>query len=145
MSVQKHQIYWITGQSGAGKTTLATALQKVIGGIVLDGDEMRASISLGSGFTQADREEHNMRVARLVQALSLQMVVIVSVIAPFAVTRAKVTDLIDPVWIYIARDLPLHENKPYEIPRCPHIALNSDNQEVYEEVQIVRAFIRSGK
>ncbi len=33
---EKHPIYWITGQSGAGKTTLAFALQKEIGGIVLD-------------------------------------------------------------------------------------------------------------
>lgn len=131
---KKHPIYWITGQSGAGKTTLAFALQKEIGGIVLDGDEMRESVSLGAGFSLEDREEHNLRVARLAKVLSRQTMVIVSVIAPFESARAKVTALIDPVWIYLEKNLAPDAAKPYEVPKKPHITLSADRQSVADEV-----------
>lgn len=140
--MNKYPIYWITGQSGAGKTTLAYALQKEIGGIMLDGDEMRESISLGAGFSPEDREEHNLRVARLAEVLSRQVPVIVAVIAPFRSTREKITEFIDPVWIYIERELEKSTDKPYEIPEKPHIDLNADKQSVEEEVVAVIARIK---
>ena len=137
-----HPIYWITGQSGAGKTTLARALQSKIGGIILDGDEMRESISLGVSFSKEDRNEHNMRVARLAGVLSRQMIVIVAVIAPFQSTREQASLLVSPIWIHIAKHLPAHQDKPYEVPAEPHIALNSDRQSVDEEVRSVIAYIQ---
>lgn len=140
--MKRHPIYWVTGQSGSGKTTLASALQKEIGGVVLDGDEMRESISLGAGFSPEDREEHNLRVARLAEVLSGQMTVIVAVIAPFRGTREKISEFIDPVWIYIDRELVRTADKPYEVPENPHIALNSDEQSVEEEVVEVIARIK---
>ena len=60
-----HPIIWITGQSGSGKTTLAIALKKNVGGIILDGDEMRNTISTDLGFNKNDRERHNLRIAKL--------------------------------------------------------------------------------
>src|SRR3990167_4308420 len=80
-------IVWLTGQSGAGKTTLARDLQEKLGAVVLDGDEMRKSISEGLGFSKDDRETHNLRVARLAKVLSKKSIVVVSVIAPFRKTR----------------------------------------------------------
>ncbi|MEI8103862.1 MAG: adenylyl-sulfate kinase [Candidatus Moraniibacteriota bacterium] len=136
-----YPIYWITGQSGSGKTTLARALQEKLGGIVLDGDEMRESISLNASFSKEDRDDHNMRVARLAKVLSRQMMVIIAVIAPFQDTREKVDKLVSPTWIYIARNLSEHLDKPYEIPREPHVVLDSDSQDVDEEVQRVLAYI----
>lgn len=140
-TLRRYPIYWITGQSGAGKTTLAYALQKKIGGAVLDGDEMRESISLGLGFSKDDRENHNLRVARLALVLSKQSPVIVSIIAPFKSTRKKVDDMIKPIWIYVERTLPDDPNKPYEIPKKPHIALNTDTQTPVEQIKTIIDYI----
>ena len=74
------RIIWLTGESGAGKTTLAKRLQEDWPCIILDGNEMRASISEGAGFSTDDRAEHNFRVARLARVLSKQMNVVVAVI-----------------------------------------------------------------
>lgn len=142
-TIKRYPIYWITGQSGSGKTTLAYALRKKIGGSVLDGDEMRKSISLGLGFSKDDRENHNLRVARLALALSRQYIVIVSVIAPFKSTRKIIDDLIKPVWVYISRNLPKDPNKPYQIPSQPHIVLNSDTQTPDKQVKIVINYIEN--
>ena len=61
------RIVWLTGNSGAGKTTIAKCYQGEYDKhcIILDGDEMRQSVSLGAGFSKEAREEHNLRVARL--------------------------------------------------------------------------------
>ncbi len=122
-----HEIIWLTGQSGSGKTTLARALQKKIGGVLLDGDEMRETISIGTGFSEKNRHEHNMRVARLAMALSKQTKVIVSVIAPFAKTRREISTLIKPTWIYVRRKSNSRGSEyPYEIPKKPHLMIDSD-------------------
>ena len=138
----KHNIYWITGQSGSGKTTLAYALQREIGGVILDGDKMRESISLGAGFSKEEREEHNLRVARLALILSDQLPIIVSVIAPFESTREKICEIIKPIWIYIAHDFTEDLSRPYEIPKNPHITLNSDTQSVDEEILVIMNYIK---
>ena len=141
--IQNNKIYWITGQSGSGKTKLAYALQKEIGGIILDGDEMRESISLDAGFSKEDRESHNLRVSRLALVLARQSIVIVSVIAPFESTRIKINKIIEPVWIYVSRDIPKDPNKPYEIPKDPHITVYSDLEEIDEKIKKIVNYIKS--
>lgn len=96
-----NRIYWLTGTSGAGKTTLARHIQKSWPCVILDGDEMRDSISLGAGFSREDREEHNLRVARLAKELVKQMNVLVTVIAPMEETRKKISEICSPTWIYV--------------------------------------------
>lgn len=113
-------IIWLTGNSGAGKTTLAKKLcAQNKYWINLDGDEMRDSISLGAGFSKADREEHNLRVARLAKVLSDQGYdIIVSVIAPFHSTRKKISSIIpDCKWIYVKKLQPIKKDRPYQPPR----------------------------
>ena len=76
-------IIWITGDSGAGKTTLAKELQLKMGGINLDGDDMRASLTKGLGFDEAARYENNIKIAALARILEKQgFDVIVSTILP---------------------------------------------------------------
>jgi adenylylsulfate kinase len=143
--LKNHLIIWLTGQSGAGKTSIANALQRKIGGIILDGDEMRDSISKDLGFTKKDREIHNLRVARLAKILSKNNNVLVSVIAPFENIRKKINKIIKPIWIYVDRDLPINKNKPYQTPIHYHIKLNSDKQKLNKQIKLILKYLRSQK
>ena len=127
-------IIWITGNSGTGKTTLGKLLAQRFGAILLDGDEMRQTVSLNAGFSMEDREEHNLRVARLAKLHDSQgFHVVVTVIAPYKSTRAKIDKLITPLWIYVYRpSLAVVAEKPYEEPENYFMAINTDKMSVKE-------------
>jgi len=134
-------VIWLTGQSGSGKTTLAKFLQKEIEGVVLDGNEMRKSISERAGFGREDRHEHNLRVARLAKVLAKDNPVIVSVIAPFEETRRQISKMIDPIWIYVKRNFPKDNNKPYEIPKNPSVIVDTNKQKPQEATRSVLNYL----
>lgn len=131
-------VVWFTGNSGAGKSTLARAIQrKIPNAIILDGDEMRASISLGAGFSKEEREEHNLRVARLAKVLNDQNhLILVSVIAPFQEARDKITKICDPIWIYLKRTLPKDKERPYEEPKGVFTINNDWHNDLSNEERI---------
>jgi len=86
---------WLTGLPGAGKTTVARAVQARLAGqmevAVLDGDELRTTISADLGFSEQDREQHGRRVGYVAELLTRHgVLVLVPVITPFARTRAAV-------------------------------------------------------
>lgn len=87
---------WLTGLSGAGKTTIAQGFaeaQRARGRAVevLDGDELREHLSPGLGFSREDRDAHVRRVGYLARLLARNgVLVLVPVIAPYAATRAQV-------------------------------------------------------
>lgn len=135
-------IIWLTGQTGAGKTTLANGLKQKIGGIILDGDEMRESISTDLGFSKEDRELHNLRVARLAKNLARDSIVIVSVIAPFMQTREEIDRIAKPIWVYVERSIPITENKPYEPPKNYHIKVNSDAQTTEKQLASIVMYLK---
>lgn len=89
---------WLTGLSGAGKSTIAYALaerltQQGRAVEVLDGDELREALSPGLGFTRADRDAHVGRVGYLARMLARHGVLtFVPVIAPYAQPRAAIRD-----------------------------------------------------
>ena len=121
-------IIWLTGNVGAGKTSLAYLLRERLKAIVLDGDELRASISTDLGFSKKDRDEHNIRVARLARLLHEQDYnIVVSVIAPFQSTRDRITELIDPFWIYV-KGGKAGKDTPYEVPKKPNLIINPTKQ-----------------
>ena len=122
-----HPIVWLTGQSGSGKTTLANAIKDELGSVViLDGNEMRESIS-AEGFSPDDRHAHNLRVARLAQVLSKQAIVVVSVIAPFADTRAEIDRLVSPIWVLCSRrQQKAGPEYPYELPRPSEVRVTAE-------------------
>jgi len=72
--VSKGFVVWFTGLSGAGKSTIATALQAELSrrgrhSELLDGDEVRTHLSKGLGFSKEDRDTNIRRigyVARLI-------------------------------------------------------------------------------
>jgi adenylylsulfate kinase-like enzyme len=111
------KVIWITGNSGSGKSTLARLLRPHLNAVVLDGDEMRRSISTELGFSMEDRLTQNKRVSRLARELSKQCNVIVAVIAPTEAIRVWVSLHCDPVWIWLDRDLPHDDDRPYENPK----------------------------
>jgi bifunctional enzyme CysN/CysC len=86
---------WLTGLSGAGKTTIARAVEKLIGQIgftcrVLDGDELRRSVCSDLGLSRDDRREHARRVACIAATLAEAGVLpIVALISPHADDRRR--------------------------------------------------------
>ncbi|GAA6092237.1 bifunctional 3'-phosphoadenosine 5'-phosphosulfate synthase 2b [Tachysurus ichikawai] len=84
---------WLTGLSGAGKTTVGFALEEylVSHGIPcysLDGDNIRHGLNKNLGFTTADREENIRRIAEVAKLFAdAGLVCITSFISPFAKDR----------------------------------------------------------
>lgn len=124
-------ILWITGNSGSGKTTLANKIKdKFNNWVVLDGDEMRESVSRGLTLTKEDRIENNIRVANLAKVISNQdKNVVVSSIAPYQEGRDLVDGITDVRWIYLEGGKK-GSKYPYEIP----------NIEPYKNIDDLRLF-----
>lgn len=84
---------WLTGLSGAGKTSIAFELEaylvsKGIPSYGLDGDNIRTGLNKNLGFSQADREENIRRVAEVAKLFADSGVVtICSFVSPFADDR----------------------------------------------------------
>ena len=87
---------WLTGLSGAGKTTSAHALRDELAqcarsSLVIDGDELRRGLSSDLGFSAADRDENVRRAGEIALLANLQgTVAIVSLISPRASARRTV-------------------------------------------------------
>jgi len=92
---------WMTGLSGAGKTTLTTALVKELSQHrmrleVLDGDEVRTNLSKGLGFSKEDRDTNIRRIGYVSRLLSRNGVgVITAAISPYRAVRDEVRAAIE--------------------------------------------------
>jgi adenylylsulfate kinase len=88
---------WFTGLSGAGKSTVARAVESFVYGKVdvevLDGDELRATLSSDLGFSEHDRDVHVRRVGFVAELLARHgTLVLVPVIAPYSAARDGVRE-----------------------------------------------------
>src|SRR6266496_4787348 len=87
---------WLTGLSGAGKTTLATRLAKELSrrGVnveVLDGDEVRTNLSKGMGFSKEDRDTNIRRIGYVSRLLPRNGAgVIAAAISPYREIRDEI-------------------------------------------------------
>ncbi|MGI5501355.1 adenylyl-sulfate kinase [Lentzea sp. CA-135723] len=93
-------VVWLTGLSGAGKSTIADLVEKALHAegrhtFLLDGDNVRHGLNSDLGFTDADRVENIRRIAE-VAALMVDagLIVLVSFISPFRAERALARDLV---------------------------------------------------
>ncbi len=90
---QKPCVLWFTGLSGAGKSTIANALEKRLHSMgrhtyLLDGDNIRHGLNKDLGFTDADRVENIRRVAETARLfVDAGLIVMVSFISPFRSER----------------------------------------------------------
>lgn len=91
---QRPVIAWLTGLPGAGKSTIADAVDRGLteagrSTMVLDGDNLRQGLNRDLGFTAADRVENIRRAAEAARLMAdAGLVVIVSLISPFRAERA---------------------------------------------------------
>jgi len=97
---QTPRVIWLTGLSGAGKSTIADLLDRrlhALGrhGTVLDGDNLRQGLAADLGFSDADRSENVRRIAHVAALMAdAGLIVVVSLISPFRADRAKARDTI---------------------------------------------------
>ena len=150
---------WLTGLSGAGKTTLAERLTPELEGRghrveSLDGDVVRTHLSKGLGFTREDRDENIRRIA-WVAALGTRhgATMLVSAISPYTEGRREAREQIgsfvevyvkcsldelierDPKGLYakaLAGEIENFTgvNDPYEAPVSPEIVVETDMESV---------------
>lgn len=84
---------WLTGLSGSGKSTIASALEAAlmrrgVAAYRLDGDTLRTGLNAGLGFAPADRSENIRRIAEVAKLFAdAGLVAIASAISPFRADR----------------------------------------------------------
>ncbi len=89
-------IIWLTGLSGAGKTTIARELEDKLFSqgyqiVVLDGDNMRHGLCADLGFSREDRRENIRRVGEVARLfLETGTIAISAFISPYAADRDKI-------------------------------------------------------
>ncbi len=114
MKGQKSCVLWLTGLSGAGKSTIANLVEKKLHALgrhtyLLDGDNVRHGLNKDLGFTDADRVENIRRVAEVAKLMvDAGLIVITAFISPFRAERRLARELLDAEeFIEVFVDTPL--------------------------------------
>jgi len=112
---QRSKVIWMTGLSGAGKTTLSYALESELHKLgffvqTLDGDNVRTGINKNLGFSGADRYENIRRIAEVSRLfVNCGIITIASFISPTTEIRDMARNIIGPAdFIEIFVNAPLH-------------------------------------
>ncbi len=117
---QRGAVVWLTGLSGAGKSTIARALERGLFDegrlvVVLDGDNVRHGLCGDLGFSQKDRQENIRRVAHVAELFRRAgMIVIVAFISPYRVDRDRARSLVPAgrfFEIHVATDVKTCESR----------------------------------
>lgn len=95
-------VVWMTGLSGAGKTTLAYACERELFAagcnvIVLDGDRLREGICSDLTYSAAHRAENARRISEMAKMLCESgAIVIAATISPYLEDRRRAREVIGP-------------------------------------------------
>jgi adenylylsulfate kinase-like enzyme len=151
-------IIWITGFSGAGKTTIAKLLQQQmnihqLNPILLDGDEVRLALDISHDYSAEERKKMAFRYARLGKLLSDQdLYVIISTISMFEDVRqwnrlnntryleiylkvsAEERKERDPKKLYASNARMVGIEQCYQEPQNPDIIFDSKDKHLPEEI-----------
>jgi bifunctional enzyme CysN/CysC len=90
---QKACVLWLTGLSGAGKSTVANLVEKKLHAMgrhtyILDGDNVRHGLTKDLGFTAEDRVENIRRIAEVAKLMiDAGLIVLTAFISPFRAER----------------------------------------------------------
>lgn len=163
-------VLWLTGLSGAGKTTIADGvIERLAGQGVehekLDGDVMRGMFP-STGFTKQDRDEHIKRVGFMASLLEKHGVcVVASFISPYSETRDAVRSICrNFIEVYVKTSLEECEKRdvkglykkvrdgqiknftgvddPYESPASPEVVIETEKQTVEDSVETIMSYLR---
>lgn len=151
-------VYWITGLSGAGKTTVSKALYNKLKSkkdnvVFLDGDILRDVFGNDLGYTKEDRLKSAMRNSRLCKMLSEQGIdVICATISMFDDVRKYNRDNIlgyKEIYLSVSLEVLKERNQKklysdgsnvvgmdieFEAPKCPDIVIENDGSISIEEI-----------
>lgn len=117
---QKSKVFWCTGLSGSGKSTIAQALERKLHNEgffaqVLDGDNIRSGINNNLGFTIEDRKENIRRIAEVSKLyIHSGIICINSFISPTAEIRNFAKEIIGEenyVEVYINAPIEVCEDR----------------------------------
>lgn len=166
-------ILWFTGLSGAGKSTVAVAVERRLFNLgyqvyVLDGDNVRHGLNADLGFSPEDRSENIRRIGEVAALMSRAgTIVITSFISPYRSDRdrARVAGGDRFHEIYIKADLAVCEQRdpkglyrkarvgeipdftgisaPYEAPESPELVVDTGHLSVDESVEQVVQYIQA--
>ncbi|OYD97458.1 adenylyl-sulfate kinase [Nostoc sp. 'Peltigera membranacea cyanobiont' 210A] len=158
---QRGVTIWLTGLSGAGKTTICRFLDTKLRSHeykieVLDGDVVRQNLSKGLTFSKEDRNENIRRIGFVAHLLTRNnIIVLVSVISPYRVIREELKAHIgDFIEVYVNAPLEVCEQRDvkglykkarlgeitnftgiddlYEIPLKPDVECKTDQESIAE-------------
>lgn len=168
-----------TGLSGAGKSTLAAGLaahlrlhdpRRVT---LLDGDEVRESLSSGLGFSRADRDTHVQRIGWVATRIAEHGgIALCALIAPYREARERVRRMAESsevsfLLVHVATSLSVCEARdtkglyararagdlarftgvsdPYETPEYADIVLDTARESVAESVRRVAEAVEQAR
>ncbi|MDA8197488.1 MAG: adenylyl-sulfate kinase [Actinomycetota bacterium] len=170
LSNSEGRLIWLTGPSGAGKSTIATVLSERLRATgnkveVLDGDEIRATISPELGFSKEDRNVQIDRIGYIASLLTRNGIdVIVSAISPYRSSRDSALArssrsfevlVTAPLDVLIDRDTKglyakaiqgeitglTGYDDPYEEPVGSHLKVESACLSLDESVRLIEEFL----
>jgi adenylylsulfate kinase len=171
--MKKAAVLWLTGYSGAGKTTIAnnivSCLQQKNGNpIFLDGDVMR-TILKHTGFDERSRKAYNLLIGQLVSLLERNnQFVIVALISPYRETRDEIKKLCKRfIEVHVSADLETCKARdpkglykkalageienftgisaPYEMPLQPELVLNTAVLTETDSTNILLAYLQTNE
>ena len=156
--------YWFAGLPCSGKTTLTVALQKIVGGQLLDGDVIRGTpISADADFSLEGRKKHLLRMAFISKILNDNGVdVLASFVSPIDMVREEIKEIIGKdkfklIYVEASKDACIERDvkgmwkkalrgeiknwtgldSPFEIPMFADLVINTEKTTVEECVNTI--------